>query len=135
VNGSERGQAIANVLGQWALGYDERDAVLMEGCFTDDAVLVTKLPGDQDETSCVGRRAILEHFTSHQRAQTEQRRHIVTNIVIDDHGGNVAEAQSYLTVVVRAASGHSIVATGRYRDQLVLQGGSWRIRLREVILD
>jgi hypothetical protein len=66
--------------------------------------------------------------------------HGVSNILIDFQGGNLAQAETYVTAhcYQRAGSqphGDVIVYVGRYRDRFERQNGEWRIAERVVILD
>jgi hypothetical protein len=130
---------IEHVLARWALGYDEGDVPMMESCFTEDAQMrmeIGKLDGTQDVMGpYVGRAEVMSLFTDHQGEQSDQRRHVTTNLVIADDRGGEASVVSYLSLFVTDENGTRLQATGVYRDEFVEQAGEWRIRERFLHLD
>lgn len=132
-------QAIENTLASWALGYDEGDVPRMANCFTQDATMVMDigLPGaDQERMGpYVGHAEVMGLFTSHQGEQQDQRRHVTTNVVVDDETDTSASTTSYLVLTVVESNVLRLQATGVYRDKFVLDEGTWRIRERHLQLD
>jgi 3-phenylpropionate/cinnamic acid dioxygenase small subunit len=130
---------IEQVLARWALGYDEGDAAMMEACFTEDAEMrmeIGKRDGTQDVMGpYVGRAEVMGLFTDHQHQQSDQRRHVISNVVIEDDRRVEASVVSYLSLFVTDEKGTRLQATGVYRDELVEQAGEWRIRKRFLHLD
>ena len=130
---------IEHVLARWALGYDEGDVAMMESCFTEDAQIRMEI-GQRDGTQEVmgpylGRGEVMGLFTEHQGVQSDQRRHVTTNLVITDDRGGEASVVSYLSLFVTDKDGTRLQATGVYRDEFVEQAGDWRIRRRFLHLD
>ncbi len=127
--------AIENVLASWALGYDERDVPRMANCFTADAVMTMDIGGSEQMGPYEGHAEVMKHFTDHHAIQTDQRRHVTTNVVIDDATATSATVTSYLSLLVTDEGSTRLQATGVYRDQFVVDGGSWKIRRRHLDLD
>ncbi len=127
--------AIENVLASWALGYDQREVARMADCFTEDAVMTMDIGGTETMGPYVGHAEVMKHFTDHHEIQTDQRRHLTTNIVIDDETDTEASVISTLTLVVIDQGAIEVRATGIYRDQFVLDGDRWRIKERLLELD
>jgi hypothetical protein len=127
--------AIENVLSSWALGYDQREPDRMRACFTEDAELVMDIGQTETMGPYIGRDEVMKHFTDHHEIQTDQRRHITTNTVIDEQTEDSASVVSCLTLIVVDGDGIRLQASGLYRDKFVLQGGSWLIKHRTIKLD
>jgi hypothetical protein len=75
-----------------------------------------------------GREAIVEFLTEFWNQQTDQRRHIFTNVIVDELTGETATVHAYL--LLTAASGETMApqTTGPYRLDLVKHGDSWRLQ-------
>ena len=127
--------AIENVLASWALGYDERDVPRMAECFTADAVMTMDSGGNEQMGPYEGHAEVMKHFTDHHAIQTDQRRHVTTNVVIDDATESSATVTSYLSLLVTDKGNTRLQATGVYHDQFVLEGTRWKIRRRHLDLD
>jgi ketosteroid isomerase-like protein len=127
--------AIENVLASWALGYDARDVPRMAQCFTEDAVMTMDIGGNETMGPYVGHAEVMKHFTDHHAIQTDQRRHVTTNVVLDDATDSSATVTSYLTLLVTEGASTRLQATGVYRDEFVLAGSDWKIRRRHLDLD
>ena len=113
-----------------ALDYGDREQFLR--CFTADAeyVVTMRLTPDGGMTFR-GHDELGAYFDGHTHAPDAWHKHVTTNIAatID---GDTAEVTSYFLRVdagADAAPG-TVLASGRYVDVLVRDGGSWRIRSR-----
>lgn len=126
---------IENVLASWAYGYDARDVARMADCFTEDAVMTMDIGGNETMGPYVGHAEVMKHFTDHHAVQTDQRRHVTTNVVVDDETDDSATVVSYLTLLVSEGGTTRLQATGVYHDQFVVEAGRWRIRRRHLDLD
>ena len=127
-------QEIEYVLASWALGYDERDVPRMVDCFTPDANM-TLVIGDE-VIPLVGRDEVIGHMTEHHGIQKDQRRHVVTNVVIEPEAeAGVRQVTSYLTLLVTENGELRLQATGVYRDRFVKTDIGWRIAERHLTLD
>ena len=127
--------AIDNVLTSWALGYDDRLPALMEACFTSDATMTLHIGDAETMGPYVGRAEVMKHFTDHHEIQTDQRRHVVTNLIVSDETADSANTTSCLTLLVVEDGVSRVQATGVYRDAFVLEVDRWRIRERVLRLD
>ncbi|HVX21029.1 MAG TPA: nuclear transport factor 2 family protein [Acidimicrobiales bacterium] len=127
--------AIENTLAAWALGYDEREPERMAACFTEDAVMTMDIAGDEQMGPFVGHAEVMGLFTEHHGIQTDQRRHVVTNVVIDDPTDEGVPVTSYLTLLVTNDGELRAQATGVYRDVFVERDGRWLISRRHLYLD
>ncbi len=127
--------AIENVLATWALGYDDRRPELMERCFTADATMTLHIGDAETMGPYVGRDEVMRHFTDHHEIQTDQRRHVVTNVTLELDEPTEARTTSVLTLFVVEGGAVRVQATGVYRDHFVEEDGGWRIRERVLRLD
>jgi len=131
---ADRG-AIENVLASWALGYDQREPDRMARCFTAGAVMTLSIGGTQTMGPYVGHAQVMKHFTDHHLIQTDQRRHVISNVVVDSESDTEATVFSNLTLVVVDQGTTQVRATGIYRDRFVLDDGAWKIAERFLRLD
>jgi ketosteroid isomerase-like protein len=128
-------EEIQQVLASWALGYDERDVPRMVDCFTPDATMVLNIGGTEILGPFEGRDAVIGHMTEHHAIQEDQRRHVVTNPVVEPVSEHEAKVTSYLTLLVTDGDGVRLQATGVYRDRFVRGDRGWRIAYRHLDLD
>ena len=128
-------EEIHYVLASWALGYDERDVPRMTECFTPEATMVLNIGGTETLGPFVGRDAVIKHITDHHEIQEDQRRHLVTNAVIEPLNDEEANVTSYLTLIVTDGDGVRLQATGVYRDRFMRGEHGWRISYRHLDLD
>jgi len=96
-----------------------------------------------------GRDAIMGLMTGSMAEQSDQRRHVVTNLFFESENADRATVISNVTITSVAPDRQAIrlVTSGLYRDEVVLEGstvpeggpaqegGQWRIASRRIILD
>lgn len=109
----------------WAL--DERDAVALADCFTEDMVFEGTVAGNVPVGPYNGRVAVMEWLEAFWEIQTDQRRHIVVNTIVNDLSGDSATALSYLFLTAAENGVMRPVTTGFYRNAMAKQDGIWRI--------
>jgi hypothetical protein len=127
--------AIENTLSSWALGYDQREPKRMERCFTPDAELIMDISGTEKMGPYIGRDEVMKHFLDHHAIQIDQRRHITTNVVIDEETEDTASVVSCLTLLVTEGNSIRLQASGLYRDNFVKSESGWQISRRRIELD
>ena len=130
----EQKLAIHELLSRAAYAYDERDMQALEDCFATQAAMTMRIAGGDLIGPFQGREAILELMRNSMAQQSDVRRHVVSNIFFDENGENPT-AISNLTLITTAEGKAEMLATGIYRDELVVEGGMWRILKRHVELD
>jgi ketosteroid isomerase-like protein len=124
---------IEQTLARYALSYDEADFEMLADCFADDCVLFFPTRG----VAVRGRPAIAAQLEQQRRDRTtrdEQARHIITNLCFLEESADEALVVSFLTLTVTNAEG-STTRSGWYRDRMVNQAGTWRLRERTVFTD
>lgn len=125
--------AIENLLNTYSLAYDSRDLETMEACFTADAVFSMQIAG-QDPMSFESRDTIMKLMTDSMSSQTDQRRHINSNLLVSEEDG-VVGTTSYLTLVATEGDQIQLLSSGVYRNEIVEDEGSLRFRKLHLDLD
>ena len=129
---------ITELISRYGNFLDAGDFDGLESLFVADAVFrivpdggVPDLVGSHGIREAVERRWALVH-------QGVQRRHVMSNIVVESLDGDRARARTVLVVYeVAKAPGSQIHlhGLGVYEDQLVRLNGAWRFKERLLILD
>ena len=125
---------IHELLGRAALAYDERDMATLEAGLSASAVMTMRIAGGDLIGPFEGRAAILQLFADSMAAQTDVRRHIVSNIFFDQSGEHPI-AISNLTLVATENGEIKLLTAGIYRDTMIHEAGAWCIVNRHIELD
>ncbi len=132
---SARG-AIENVLNRYSIAYDDNDMAEMADTFTEDAVLSMRITGGDLIGPFEGKEAVMKLMTDSLASQTDQRRHVTTNLVIRAEDERTASVSSYLTLISVENGAAKVLSTARYDDELRREDdGSWRFTKRHIQLD
>lgn len=111
---------------RWGIAWDEARLEVVRSLFTKDGELVITLGSDKPLTHHVGPEAIVKYVEGASKVQADQRRHAMTNIVIDRMSTNEATTIAYGIVTI-AADGLSLGATVIYSAELRKEtDGVWR---------
>jgi hypothetical protein len=125
-----------NLLGRASWGYDEADPDLIASCFTEDARMSLRIGRDGDLVGPFeGRAAISALHADSMAAQTDQRRHNLSNVVLVKESPDTASTTSNLTLLSIENCAVRVLSSGWYRDRLVHRDGAWFIADRYVYLD
>lgn len=131
----ERSQAIersiiAERISRYGWSFDERRGDLLADCFTEDGVWEGQIMGLEPVGPFEGRAAIVEFLTSFWDEQSDQRRHVFTNVVLDDVGRDEATAHAYLILLGSSEASMNALTAGPYRFELVRESGDgvWRLK-------
>jgi 3-phenylpropionate/cinnamic acid dioxygenase small subunit len=116
---------IGDVLLRYATGIDRRQWDVFRSCFTDDC-----LADYGDIGTWHGADEITEWMrTVHDPCGPTLHR--ITNIVVDQGGGDRASSRCYVDAIVFGPEGSGGAhAVGYYEDELVRTGDGWRISRR-----
>ena len=118
---------IAERIYRYGWSYDERDQQGLEDCFTEDGSWEGLIMGRDRVGPFTGRTDIVVWLMGFWPQQSDQRRHIFTNVVIDDIGPATATAHAYLMLTAAANATVSTETVGPYRLQLAKESdGVWR---------
>ncbi len=112
---------VQQLLHRYTWGTDERLPGLLEWCFTEDAVWEADVMGETRVGPFVGREQVLDWFTRFWPVQKDQRRHVLTNLIVEpggdgDGGGDSLRAFSLMQVygATRAKSSFETSAFCRF---------------------
>lgn len=118
---------IAERVHRYGWGYDERNRSQLAECFTTDGQWEANIMGVDRIGPFEGRDAVVDFLTEFWAEQTDQRRHIFTNVIVDDLAGDGAVAHAYLTLTATADATLQTVTNGPYRFTMQRDEGVWRI--------
>jgi hypothetical protein len=111
---------------RWGIAWDEARLEVVCSLFTMDGELVLTRGSERPTSRHVGPDVIAKYVDDASRVQADQRRHAMTNVVIDRLTANEATAIAYGIVTV-AANGLSLGATVIYSAELRKEADSvWR---------
>ena len=128
-------QAITEILNRAGVAYDIGDSDYLGAMFTEDAEFSMIIAGG-DPIRFEGGPAIRKLFADSMHDQEgEQRRHVVTNIYFTADSADAAQVISYLILLVVADGKMTVMSSGQYTDDFVLDGGEWKIKHRHLDLD
>ncbi|WP_064076124.1 nuclear transport factor 2 family protein [Prescottella equi] len=126
---------IENALARYALAYDDGDMEGVERVFGETAVFTMKI-GDGDLIGPLnGREEIMGLFRGAHESQTDQRRHITTNLLIDEIDEKNVRTVSYLLITAADNGVLKTLSTGKYEDEWTRSGGDWVLTKRHIALD
>jgi len=128
-------ESISDLLARYAWAYDTRDWDALVACFTPDASLTLRVTGGDLVGPFRGQAEIMRLMRDSAAAQDDRRRHVCTNLIVDPSGPGIATARSYLTLISVRDGRLDVLSSGTYTDEVVLAGGSWRLRTRHIELD
>lgn len=132
-------QEISEVLSRYAVYVDAGEFDRLETLFASDATFDITPDPKIVPVPAVGRRKIREVLEGRYDvvSNTDQRRHLITNLVIDELGDDEAVTRCFLTVLSIPKSGGSVElrGTGVYHDRLRRIDGFWLIAERQLVLD
>ncbi len=127
--------AIHEFLARAAYAYDVRDLELLESGFAADAVMSMRIAGGDLIGPFEGREAIMGLMKGSMEEQTDVRKHVISNVFIDDGEAEVV-ATSFLTLIATENGETRLLSAAIYRDTLVQDAsGGWQLSRRHIELD
>ncbi len=127
--------AIAELFAGYAAANDLRDVSLIGECFTADGAFLLHIAGADTIGPLQPRDELLAFFGAAFAAQSDQRRHLVTNIRVLEPGEAAARVEAYLTLIVTGGGVTALKSAGRYEAEVVADGADWRFRSLTLFLD
>jgi hypothetical protein len=110
---------------RYSYAYDERRLDVLRSLLTADAKFSISISGS-DVQSVEGRDTVVDWLADIMDSQDDQRRHVVSNVIIENLTANEAVIVTYLAIFsVKEAA--QLATTGFYRFDLEKQDGVWRI--------
>lgn len=127
--------AIHELLSRAAYGLDVRDLDLLANSFAEDAQFSMRIGGGDLVGPFETREGIMKLMTDSMAEQTDQRRHVVSNIFFDGERDGNPVVVSNLTLMATEDEEIVLMSAGVYRDVVVRVGGDWQILDRYLELD
>jgi uncharacterized protein (TIGR02246 family) len=118
--------AIQELCARYCHTIDSHDSAGWSQCFTPDGVF------EFDGWAIRGRSALAEYAEVHARVM--RCRHLTLNCLYQVQGDR-ATGSSTTIVTLATEGGYKILGQGAYQDQLVKEGGQWRLAHRRVRTD
>jgi len=132
---SARGD-LENVLNRYSIAYDDNDMTEMADTFADKAVLTMRIGGGDLIGPFEGKEAVMKLMTDSLASQSDQRRHVTTNMAVRKETDDAATVDSYLTLISIENGKATLLSTALYQDELVKEAdGAWRFTKRHIELD
>jgi SnoaL-like domain len=129
-----RTELLSEVMSRFLLGVDEQDAELMRSALAEDAENCMLLDGEKIGLP-PGREGIVGYIEAFWKTQTDQRRHVLSNAIVESESLDAAVVSFYLTLYATQDRKLRPVATGKYRVRFVLKDEAAWIRNVELTLD
>jgi hypothetical protein len=127
-------ELLSGVMSRFLLGVDEQDADGMRSALAEDAENFMLLDGQKIGLP-PGREGIVGYIETFWKTQTDQRRHVLSNAIVESESADAAVVSFYLTLYATQDRKLRAVATGKYRVRFVVKGDAAWIRNVELTLD
>ena len=127
--------AIQELLSRAAYSLDERVEDVLAACFAEDAEFSLRIAGGDLVGPFTGREGIMTLMTDSFAQQTDQRRHVVSNIFFESAADQKATVMSNLTLFSTENGEIRLITAGVYKDEVVNNDGEWRLHRRHLNLD
>ena len=127
--------AIDQLFADYGWPMDSREFSVLGDTFSEDATFTIAITGGDTIGPIVGRDAIVEFCSSTVSEQTDQRRHVITNVRVGAQTETEAEVTAILTLIVVADGALTVKSSGLYRTRAVLDGEAWRFASMHLTLD
>ena len=128
-------QAVTELLNRAGVAYDTGDSDFLIGMFAPDDPVFEMTVSGGDPIGFEGSQAVAGLFSGAMEEQTDQRRHVVTNLYFENETENSITAISYLVLISVESGQLKVLSTGIYTDDCVRVDGAWKIQKRCLALD
>jgi ketosteroid isomerase-like protein len=127
-------ETLEGLLYRYAFASDACDTTAVAELFTEDGEFRLTSHDNEVERRAHGRPAITSYFDASHAARTDARRHLVTNVLVQESGDR-ATVMAYLALGVLEGGRLTIRATGTYRDECRRVEGAWLFARRHLVMD
>jgi len=122
-------QTVEQLFATYAWSMDSKEFELFDEVFSEDSTFVVSIAGTV-AASFEGRAATVDFIRSTTLEQTDQRRHVITNVRLAG-----AKATATLTLLVVDNGELILKSCGVYTVDLVQENGEWRFGAMDLALD
>jgi 3-phenylpropionate/cinnamic acid dioxygenase small subunit len=127
---------IGELLARSAYGLDVKDLDSLQACFREDANFNLAIAGLPEASRFEGREQIMSLFKGALDDQTDERKHVISNIWFSEAAADSATVVSYLSLFATENGATNLITTGLYTDQVIRSdGGEWLMVDRDLKLD
>lgn len=126
--------AIEQLFADYGWPMDSREWQVLSTVFTEEAEFTISISGGDVIGPIVGREAIVDFCSSTVNAQTDQRRHVITNVRVGPETESEAAVTAILTLIVVTDGRLEVKSSGLYRTQVVC-GADGRWRFSKMLLE
>lgn len=128
-------QAVTELLNRAGVAYDVADTDFLKNMFVDDGAVFHMTISGGDIIPFEGKENIGNLFTDSLEEQSDQRRHVITNVYFENETETSITAISYLVLISVENGALTVLSSGMYTDDCVLQGTEWKLQKRRLDLD
>lgn len=128
-------QLIMEILGKLGWAYDSGNLQYLESAFAQDARFTLSIAGLGQVGDYRSLETIMGVYRTARESQTDQRRHVVSNVFLLEESATSASVVSYLTLLATRDGVTRTLTAGVYTDHFALIGGEWKLRHRDLALD
>ena len=128
-------QAINDLFADYAWAMDARDFDLLAQVFHEDASFVIDITGGDSYGPFSPGSAVVEFISSTTQGQTDQRRHVITNLRVEEESDSDAKVTATLTLNVIDEGKLTVQSIGVYTAECVASGDRWQFREFVLALD
>jgi len=125
--------AIEAALTRYTFALDRQDLTALGDVLTEDAVWKFTITGQDGFGPAQGRTHILDFVREATAEQSDQRRHHLTSILVENVDTRTATVRAYLMLTSNADGSAHLMTTGFFTFTLHNAGDQWRIA--ELLLD
>lgn len=127
--------SIHELLSRAAYSFDQRELDTLEQCYAPDATMLVNIADGQIFGPFEGREAIMGLLRGALDAQTDVRRHIISNYFFEEEGDETATCVSQIVLAATENGEIRLITSGIYRDVVRKVDGTWRITDRVLDLE
>jgi hypothetical protein len=119
---------IAERMHRYGWAFDERQEEALSECFTESATWQANIMGTSTIGPFNGKSEIINFMKGFWPNQLDQRRHNITNVIVESQSEKAASVMAYLVLMSASAQGLKPVTTGFYKVEMVKSDGTWKIQ-------
>ena len=119
---------IAERMHRYGWAFDERQEEALSECFTESATWQASIMGTSTIGPFNGKSEIINFMKGFWPNQLDQRRHNITNVIVESQSEKAASVMAYLVLMSASAQGLKPVTTGFYKVEMVKSDGTWKIQ-------
>lgn len=127
--------AIYELLNRAAYAFDERKIDMLEACYASNANMLVNIADGTTYGPFEGREAIMGLLKGTLDAQTDTRRHVISNFIFEQEGNSNAVVLSQIVLFATEDGQINVLTSGIYRDTVEKIDGDWQITDRLLDLE